>query len=277
MGIQDIVVQITDTADAPSRMEVAIRLAETHGAHLVGLYPLYVPPLPGYVEGRLGADLLAHQKALYRERAEAAEQAFRQASERAGIAFEWRCVEGRPGDVIARSAPYCDLLVMGRHDTDFSEQSLNLVESVVLSSGKPVVVLPDEGVRAPIGRRVMVAWNGSREAVRAVDAALPLLARAEQVDVVAVDPRAQARDAHGAIPGADLSTHLARHGVRVQAQAMDSAGRGVAETLLARAAADGADLLVMGAYGHARWRELVLGGATAHVLRHARLPVLMAH
>ena len=154
------------------------------------------------------------------------------------------------------------------------ESATNLVESVILECGKPVMVLPETGIASQPGRHVVVAWNGLREAIRAIDAALPLLCAAERVDVLEVDPA----DTEGnPLPGADISTHLARHGINIRAEALASNGEGVGEALLARAVTDGADLLVMGAYGHARWRELILGGATAHVLRQTKMAVLMTH
>jgi len=277
MSIKDIVVHVTGADDADGRMATAAALAKAHEAHVTGLYTLYIPPLPTYVESQIGNDLVKHQRAMYTDIAREAEAAFVAHMEAEGVSAEWRCVEGERGHSVTVAARYCDLLLMGRRDTTSGESSLHLVESAVLESGKPVLVMPETAPGRSVGQHVLAAWNGTRESARAIDAALPLLVCAERVDVIAVDPREGEADAHGDIPAADLCRHLARHGVHAEAQSVSSGGHGAGEMLLARAGADGADLLVMGAYGHARWREMVLGGATAHVLHHARIPVLMAH
>lgn len=277
MAIKDILVHVTDGAECAARLDAATVLARAHGAHLTGLYTMWIPPIPSYIQAEVGADLITRQRVLYEERMHRAEQAFLQRTREAGVSSEWRHSESRRAQALQLHARYRDVVVMGRHEEASGDPSVGLVESVVLGSGKPVLVLPDAGAPHGLGRHVMVAWNGSHEAVRAVDAALPLLAAATRVDVIAVDPQADDEEAHGALPGADLCAHLARHGVRAEAQAVASGRHGVGQTLLERARADGVDLLVMGAYGHARWRELVLGGATAHVLRHASIALLMAH
>lgn len=277
MAIRDILVHVTDGAECPARVDAAVALALAHGAHLTGLYTMWIPQMPSYIAAEVGTDIVARQHALYEARLHAAERSFQARTQAAGVSGEWRQSESHRAQSMLLHARYCDLLIMGRHGEGDGEPSVSLVENVVLGAGKPVLVLPDEGAPRGLGRHVMVAWNHSREAVRAIDSALPLLAAAERVDVIAVDPRVDDEQAHGVLPGADLCAHLARHGVRAEAQAVQSGRRSVGQTLLERAAADGADLVVMGAYGHARWRELVLGGATAHVLRHASVALLMAH
>jgi len=127
-----------------------------------------------------------------------------------------------------------------------------------------------------IGKCVLVAWDASREAARAVADAMPLLAAADAVIVLAVDPQ-PGPDGHGEIPGADIALHLARHGVKAQIERTVSAGVPIGELLLSRAADLGADMLVMGAYGHSRVRELLLGGATRSILASMTIPVLMSH
>src|SRR5215471_6305021 len=143
-------------------------------------------------------------------------------------------------------------------------------------SGRPILVVPYVGNFADLGRRVVIGWNASREAARAVNDAMPLLTSAETVTVLTIDPREGPR-AHGELPGADISLHLARHGVKAEIERTVSADLPVGEVLLSRVADLGADLLVMGAYGHSRARELLLGGATRSLLRSMTLPVLMSH
>jgi nucleotide-binding universal stress UspA family protein len=274
MAIKDILVHVVDGDAGAARVRAAAALARTHQAHLTGLYAMWIPPIPGYIEAQIGAEVMQTQRSLYLEQARLAEETFNECAEDAGVPTQWRCVETDRPDALALHARYCDLVVTGRREESDDRNGVSDAEHVVLTSAKPVLVMPDtRGAPAP-GEHMMVAWDGSRESTRAVDAALPLLTVAKRVSVVCIDPR---DNDHGDIPGADLCAHLARHGIRTEAQSVDSGGQGAGPTLLGRAGADGADCLVMGAYGHSRLREVVLGGATAHVLQHARIPLLMAH
>jgi nucleotide-binding universal stress UspA family protein len=145
-------------------------------------------------------------------------------------------------------------------------------ERVVLESGRPVLLIPNSGIVSMPPQRVTVAWNGRREATRAVFDAIPLLRLAQSVDIVWVDPEEE-----GDIPAAEISVALARHGITCQASKAESVGGDAGEALLRQTKAFGADLLVMGCYGHSRLREFVLGGASRYVLRHMSLPILMSH
>jgi nucleotide-binding universal stress UspA family protein len=152
----------------------------------------------------------------------------------------------------------------------------DFAEELVLSAGRPVLLIPYAGHFPEVGRRVLVAWNAGREAARAVTDALPLLARASIVQVVAFDPRKGGAD-HGDIPGADIALLLARHGVKVSIAQQQSKEVDVGNQILSRAADMQSDLIVMGAYGHSRLRELVLGGVTRTLLDTMTVPVLMSH
>jgi nucleotide-binding universal stress UspA family protein len=143
-----------------------------------------------------------------------------------------------------------------------------------LTSGRPVIVLPPRAKVSQV-RRVLVGWNAEREAVRAVADALPLLVRAEVVEVLVVDPESH-RAAHGQEPGADIARYLARHGVHVEVRRLSSGSDDVGHLLLSHAADFGADLVVMGAYGHSHLNEWIFGGVTRTALREAGLPVLMS-
>jgi len=145
---------------------------------------------------------------------------------------------------------------------------------LALGVGRPVLIVPRYGTFETVGERVLVAWNGSREATRAVHDALPLLKLASSVTVLSIDPE---HDTGDRIPGADIALHLARHGVAAEGMSTVGLDISVGDLLLSRAADLGADLIVMGAYGHSRVRELVLGGATRHILQHMTVPVLMSH
>jgi nucleotide-binding universal stress UspA family protein len=212
--------------------------------------------------------------------ADAALARFRTAAERGGIAYGTRtdrALDKTLARVVSMHARYTDLLVLGQVDPDEPPYvGRDLPEQVVLASGRPVLVVPHDWAARLLGERVLIAWDASREAARAVSDALPLLQRAEAVLVVSVNPKSTPLG-HGELPGADIALHLARHNVEVDVQSVETDRMEVGEALLSFAADRGCDLLVMGAYAHSRVRELVLGGATRTILKSMTLPVLMAH
>jgi nucleotide-binding universal stress UspA family protein len=281
MSYKDLLVVLDRAADAGERIAVAAMLAERSGAHLVGLYPVPDPAFPARA-GYLDLALIESAYQEFRLRATADADAMRETFENAararGLSFEWRAAgENWDGDP-ALHARYADLTVLGQIDPDNAEMAAfrPRPERVTLASGRPILVVPYAGHFATLGRRVVIGWDASREATRAVADALPLLTAAEQVSVLAVDPR-EGPAGHGETPGADISLHLARHGVKAAIERTVSAGVPIGDVLLSRAADLGADLLVMGAYGHSRARELLLGGATRTVLDSMTVPVLMSH
>lgn len=284
MGYKEILVTV-DTAPAGSaRLDVAAALAERFEAHLIGLHTSLTPLMPpsgSYFE-HFDRSLL---DPLYREfsermlkREEAAQSLFEGIARRRGLAAEWRVSAGYPSESAALHGRYVDLVVLGQTNPDEADSVLFAPrpEEVALAAGRPVLVVPYAGRFEVCGRRVLVAWNASRAATRAVNDAMPLLAAAETVTVLCVDPH-EDRIAHGEVPGMDIAAHLARHGVKARVETTMSGEIGVGNTLLSWASDSGADLLVMGAYGHARVRELLLGGATRTILESMTLPVLMSH
>ena len=145
---------------------------------------------------------------------------------------------------------------------------------MVLAAGRPALVIPYIGAGETLGERVLVAWDGGREAARAVNDALPLLERAASVGVLVINP---SRGGHGEQPGADIALHLARHGISVDAEHLEARDISTGNALLSRLADQNIDVLVMGAYGHSRLREMVLGGVTRQVFQSMTVPVLMSH
>jgi nucleotide-binding universal stress UspA family protein len=281
MDFEDLLVVVDSAADTRGRIELAVSLAEQFAAHLVGLYPIPSPELPrsaGYSD-------LAVLEPIYREwreqtlqQAETEREVFEHAAELHGVKGEWRAAsEGWVDDPVVH-ARYADLTILGQFNPDSDDIPLirPLPERVALASGRPVLVVPYAGHFKSFGRRALIAWNASREATRAVADAIPLLAKADVVNVLVVDPR-PGSDGHGEVPGADIALHLARHGVTAQIERTVSAGVPIGDLLLSRAADLGADLLVMGAYGHSLVRELLLGGATRSILGSMTIPVLMSH
>jgi len=283
--LKDIVVILEAGTAGERRLAAAVALAAAHGAHLIGLSIIEPLDLSGYfspaVSGYIAVDAMQALEERHREAATAAakreEATFRDVCGRAGISYEWRLLEGEAGDMATLNARYADLVVAGQVDPENLPAGgfARLPEELALASGRPVLFVPYAGRFDSIGKRVLVAWNRMRESTRAVNDAIPLLARAEKVTVLSINPQ-RGEDA-GELPGADISLHLARHGVKAEASYTVAEDIDVGSVLLSRAADLGADLIVMGCYGHSRTRELILGGATREVLRHMTVPVLMSH
>ncbi|MEE9598205.1 MAG: universal stress protein [Acidiferrobacterales bacterium] len=276
MAVKDLLVHVDDSKASTVRVDTAIRLAQTYDAHLTGLYVMPHFEIPVYAEAQIPDEILAAQREGALARVAEAEKTFRVATDKAGLSPEWRFVEDRLAPALALHARYVDLVIVGqRGDTDPWSMSNGVAEHVVLQSGRPTLVVPYIGVPDSIGKHVLVAWNASREAVRAIHDAMPFLEQAQTVTVLAINPPEHADE--NRIPSADICQHLARHGVNAEAAHIEAHDIAVGDMLLSRAADRGADLIVMGAYGHSRFREFVLGGATRHLLEHMTVPVLMAH
>lgn len=280
MAYKDVLVHLDDSEGCAGRVEVAVRLAAQHGAHLTAVYPIVEIPLLYNIRDRIPRDVRATMDAEAQEHAETALQAFRTAAERAGVPHETmtdHALDTTLASVLSMHARYADLVVLGQvnpHQPPPFGQ--NLPEEVVLSCGRPALIVPYAWTRESLGERVLVGWDASREAARAVHDAMPLLERAGSVLVVSVRRKGAPRG-EGELPGGDIGTHLARCQVKVEVQEIEADGMDNGEALLAFADDHGCDLLVMGAYAHSRLRQLVLGGATRTVFQKMTLPVLMAH
>jgi nucleotide-binding universal stress UspA family protein len=194
------------------------------------------------------------------------------------LKWDWREQQGLLARTVALNARYADLAILGQAEPPKSpgDEAATLPADVALTAGRPVLIVPYIGVSTPPGSHVLVGWNASREATRAVNDAMPLLQRAKKVTVLTIDPESGSRD-HGEVLGADISLHLDRHGVRAEAAQTAASDIDVGDVILSRTADIGADLIVIGAYGHSRAREALLGGVTRHLLRHMTVPVLMSH
>ena len=278
MSYKTIVVHLDAVARRTERLELACGLAAAFDAHLIGLFALSDLLVPSYGLADGAAIVLQSQERWRSEAASDAQREFETRVARHGVVkAEWRRSARDTVDAVRLSARYADLVVIGQRERSGGEERMPryFAEETVLSSGRPVLIVPYAGRFSGVGSRILVAWNASGEAARAVTDALPLLQRAKVVEVVAFDPDRGGAD-HGADPGADIALYLARHGVKVSA-ATQRADIDVGSQILSRAADSAADLIVMGAYGHSRARELVLGGATRTILESMTVPVFMSH
>lgn len=279
MTLKDILVHLDRSQHCRARVETATALARRHQARVTGLFVRTTPHVPQFVMSQLGPEVAQAQRKFADQSAGEARALFEEVTGAAGVTAEYRAPEGELLDTLVLHARYSDLVVLGqydRHDDDMADER-EAADHVIMDSGRPVMIVPYAGTFPVIGDRVLVSWNASREATRAVNDALPILRTAAEVRVLSINPRRNGVNGHGDVPGADICAHLARHGVNAVAEHVVSHDMDVGNALLSRASDEGADLIVMGAYGRSRLRELVLGGATWHVLHHLTVPVLMAH
>jgi nucleotide-binding universal stress UspA family protein len=282
MTYKNLLVSLDGTKSSAKRVKVALDLAERFDAHLTGLHVDQKVIIPSYVMAGIPEAVQREQRAVRKAEADRIVEAFEAAATRAGRRIESRRASA-PGEdvaeIIGLHGRYADLVILGQHDdADPESWGHDIVEHSLLTLGRPCLVVPYIGAPAAIGKRVVIAWDAGREAARAVYDALPFLKEAEAVHVVAVNPARTGRDiGHGQEPGADIALALARHGVKAEAHHIVAEDIQAADTLLSRLSDMDADLLVMGAYGHTRWRDLVLGGVTRSILAHMTVPVLMSH
>ena len=277
---QTILVHIDQSAESQSRRGVAIELAREFAAQLVGVYLDDAPEITPSIAALLPDGTVAEHLRKAGEVQHAAEEAFRQACGAARLTdIEWRAPSGPPIDAAVAHGRCADLVVVGQPGpAEGSAFSAQLVAAVLMETGRPILVVPYVGAPASIGTHVLVAWDGGREASRALADAMPVLVRAKRVTVGCVDPGAAA---HGAdfVARERLVGYLHRHGVaaHIETDNLGESDLAVGDWLLSRVADRGCDLIVMGGYGHPRWRERILGGATQVLLSTMTVPVLMSH
>lgn len=278
MSYRSLLVHLDDHERCPARVEYAAGWAAALDAHLVGLAPSGVLDLPTEVgPGLLGVDLTTTTLAALRRLADERAARFRGQCATLGVKSFEAVVDdlAESGDSILDHARYSDLAFVGQADpTDRKAQAL--VERAVLQNPRPTLVVPYAGRFDAPAATALVAWNDSRESARALSDAMPLLCRTQQVHVMQCETPLDGGEGAVRERFDALSRWLLWHGVEARLH-VEPTSIGPAETLLSRAADLGAQLLVMGAYGHPRWAERVLGGTTREVLRSMTLPVLMSH
>jgi nucleotide-binding universal stress UspA family protein len=275
MTIKSILALVDGGPLSQTTLETAVVVAKLFDAYLEALHvradPATLVPIVG--EGMSGAMVEQVMDAMAKavdNRTAKAKVAYDAVAAKAGVPIAWRQEMGPEPVVLAAAGRLTDLVVLGRPDKSMDGQMAASLDAALFDTGHPVLVAPPKPP-AGIGRRIALAWNGSAEASRVVAAALPFLARAEAVRILTAtgtDKRA---------PAEALVAYLGHHGVRATAEKVELQSHSIGHVLVERAQGHGADLLAMGAYGHSRLREMILGGATRDVLAQATLPVLMAH
>jgi nucleotide-binding universal stress UspA family protein len=279
MSYKTILVHVDRSKHAAARIKHAAEIALAENAHLVGAA---MTGISRFIYQDSAIDIsrtvVAAQIDALNESANQALAQFESIAKQLGVlSYEKRLVSDEPAGGLALQARYCDLVVISQTDLDEPAASLeaDLPEYVMLNCARPVLIIPSAGQFSHIGKNVLVAWDGSMEATRAISNAIPLLKRAKNVTVALFNPNAQI-DVHGEQPGADIALFLARHHVKVEV-VQKNTSVDIGNALLSTAADIQSDLIVMGGYGHTRFREVILGGVTMTVLNSMTVPVLMSH
>ena len=275
--LKDIIVNLPVSVARPRVVDFAVSVASTFEAHLFGLAFEYELPIPGSVFGGVQANVIAAARASAEKAVAQAVAHFNETARRPGFSSNSHVLRASPNDAaekFAQIARCFDLSIIGQVEPDDWTPDELMIEAALFGSGRPMLVVPyiqQEGLKLD---RVLVCWDGSRNASRAIADALPFLKRAKAIDVLVVD---KGRDSGDEIPGADIAQHLARHGLNINLKRIVAPDSDVANTILSYAANSSADLIVMGGYGHSRLREFVLGGATRGILQTMTVPTLMSH
>jgi len=279
MSYKTILMHCNDERRLSRLLAPTIAFAERFQSHVIGLS--VVPPISVVTTGVIGAPPIiidAHCER-YRQENLVMRRRFSEATASRSLSVEWRDTEAGSfsvAEVVLEHARAADLVVASQTDAEWSgSEWLDAADRIAVGSGRPVLFIPNTSELAHVGTRVLVAWNDSREAARAVFDALPLLKHAEDTQVVWIEQ--QIDNAAEQALGLDIRAALVRHGVRGDKTKRVPPKDGVGATLMAEAKTFAADLLVMGCYGHSRLREFVFGGVTRYFLEAMNLPVLMSH
>jgi nucleotide-binding universal stress UspA family protein len=284
--IKDLLVHLDASDDGAHRLLLSARLAGQHGARLTGLCvrDQSVAELAALKTAELGlapAAEVSALKALFdratRDQLASTRERFDSVCRAAGVSAEWRCEDGQAARIVPRHARYADLTMIGqdRSGDDRMPYAGPVTERTLFLSGRPAIIVPGQLRPETLASRIVVAWDASRAAARAVNDAIPLIARAALTTVVTVRPIVS-DDAHGEEPGADIGAHLSRHGAHVTTIELRDSGN-AGDMLLSYARQINADLIVAGCYGHSRVGEILLGGVTRRLLAQGSKPVMMSY
>jgi nucleotide-binding universal stress UspA family protein len=278
--IKDILVNLSVREGGKSTGDYAVSVASALEAHIAEIAYVYDVSIPmselGYNPGGM-KDVIDALRRDNEAAAKAALDRFAALAARAGVSAESRILSANfdnAGDQFSRTARRFDLAIVGQTETDGDAVETIISESTLFGSGRPMIVVPYIQKTPFKLDRVMVCWDGSRPAARAIADAMPLLERAGKIEVVMITNE---RGKHDEIEGADVGQHLARHGLKVEVNRITRDNLDVANVLLSHCADSDANFIVMGGYGHSRLREFVLGGVTRTVLHSMTVPALMSH
>ena len=280
MALKSLVVFVDPTPQGEARARYAIKLAVQHDAHLIGVFISAAGwsrnAADGFVRGPVAIrEMVQRHNVIEADAAADALKSFEALASRERLSHEFRLIkETDAKEMVRLHSLHTDLVVSG-HPSPGDMPAMDSVDAMLMATGVPFLVVPDGWQSDDVATNILFAWNASREARRAISDSLPLLESAKSVAVVVIDPQKNA--SHGEQPGADVAHYLSRHGVTVRVETRQSNGAPVAEVLRTFAVEDGSDLIVLGAYSHARTREFIFGGVTRSLLKKVTIPMLLAH
>jgi len=272
--IKRIAVHVDGGSRDGAVLRLALALGARHGAEVEAVFARIPPFIPASVDGILTPQIVEAQQSIYVQRAESAKKTLAEATQGAQVQPAWTALDGPALDVMIGRARFADLAVIGQPSPEESDAvtDFDLPAELVMELGRPVLVVPNKGSFTEAGKRVLVARAGTRESRRAATDGLALIDPAGRVTVLMVNPKAGTVSSE-----ADMRSWYKRHGLDVDIRTVRTHEKEVGDVLRTTAAEIGADLIVMGAYGRSRLRELILGGATHSMLKHMTVPVLMSH
>jgi len=279
--LKDIVVNLSargvqDPGARDFAAEYAISVAKAFGAHVAGIAFLYEPVIPDGTLGGVPVDLIELQREESSKAAKSAAASFEAAAKAAAVAFETRIIDatfGGAANLLGHIARRFDLAVVAQAQREHGASEELMIEGALIESGRPIIVVPYIQKGGLTLERVVVCWDGGRTAARAIADAMPLLERAKAVDIAIVSEERK----NDEVTGASMNEHLARHGIAATIKRIAKGDIAVQDAILDYVADSGADLVVMGGYGHSRLREFILGGVTRGILTEMTVPVLMSH
>ena len=279
MSIKTILVYLPSEKNAATILEPALKIAVEKSAHVIGLH--LTPDLPVYGEfpAEVSEEVIVRLQKAGRDAAAGARRVFDECVKKIPVAHEWRCFTASYAagtDLIAQQGRTADLIVCGKPSDDVPDAWSDFSETAIIRSGRPVLIVPGTKTPKTIGDHVVIAWNDTREAARAVFDSLDLLTSASTVRAVTLIEKESQRVAAEAL-GADLIANLARHGITAALDVSYAGSGGAGEAILSRLLEEGCDLLIMGGYSRSRFREMIFGGASRDILRDTWVPTLLSH
>lgn len=274
MAIKDLAVAYNGSDNAKAAFDLAVQMCRKYDATLTGICAVNPVRFEGNVAQWVPEDVIARLKEAEGEVTKSIEASFRAQAAEAGLngGTDFMAEEGQANVVLARHARYFDALLIGQSSKPLDPSRPIRAEDLVLRTGRPLLVVPHGHAVRPFREYAAIAWDGSRAAARALSDAMQILETKKRLDVVSVHS-----GRGGGAPPSDVMRHLSRHGIDARHVPLTAARDGVGATILAYCAENGPDILVMGAYGHAKLREDLFGGVTRHVMQHMTVPVLMSH
>lgn len=279
MAIKDLAVCYNGSSNAKTALGFAVQMAKKYDAALTGFYVGTPVRFEGEVMRWISKDVMATLERAEDQIGQSMAESFQKEAAAAGFdgPLEWRAATGQPNQLIARAARYFDLMLIGQFSEADQDRRHVRAEDLVTRAGPPLVIVPAGYAVRPFQEYAVVAWDGSRVAARALSDAMQILQTKKRLDLVTVGAKGGGTKTGMGPAGLDILTHLERHGIDARRVALKASRDGVGPTLIEYCREHQPDVLVMGAYGHARLREDIFGGVTRHVLRQAPVPLLMAH